>query len=210
MLLYITSLNVNFFLPESIFWTTSLTSVMSLLSLLFDCFLKLARPNKYTQVHKDTVISIMLLIWNMSFVIGFLPLVGWNNKDYTARFFNFFPWPYLLFIASLISGCFIACIAFMFLLTKVFNLLKASGPDHSLERPFELQKRHHIQFTIVADFVMWLMCYLPFFLYIGLTCPQCLISDYAQRDTTILYFIPVFTLKSLLSSALQAFRTIKI
>lgn len=50
MLLYIEQLNINFFLPDSLFFTATLASSMSLIFLNLDCYLKLTRPLQYKQV----------------------------------------------------------------------------------------------------------------------------------------------------------------
>ncbi|XP_059151078.1 lysophosphatidic acid receptor 3-like [Physella acuta] len=207
MLMYLDTLNINFFLPDSLFFTASLASTMSLLSLNIDCYLKLARPLKYAQMDKDTVITIMLLVWNGAFILGFLPLVGWHDHDYTHRFFDFYPWHYLLFSGFIIVVCVVACIACMVSLNKSYTIPKT---DVFSTRTLEARKYHHLHRTIIAECVTWLLCYLPFFVYIALACRQCLLSDYDYSDAVVIYFIPVFLVKSLFSSALQAFRTLHV
>ncbi|CAG5126722.1 unnamed protein product [Candidula unifasciata] len=152
MLLFIEQLNINFFLPESLFFTASLASTMSLIFINLDCYLKLARPLQYKQVnifkHVTCIVSV--------------------------RHFHTLP--------KLDFNCFSS-------------------------RMVEIQNYTYFHGTIILESVLWLCCYLPFFIYIVLTCSQCLLSDFTNRDFAVIYFIPLFMTKSLLSSVLQMGRT---
>lgn len=148
----------------------------------------------------------MLLVWNAAFIVGFLPLMGWNQGEDTVNFFNFFPWHYLLFNGCIIAVCVLVCVASMVTLRRL-NTLSQFSPDCFSSETLKFCKYKNIHRTIVIESVMWLCCYVPFFVYIALTCTQCLLSEYPSRDSTIICFIPLFVLKSLLSSVSQAART---
>lgn len=50
MLLFLDRLKINFFLPESLFFTATFASTLSIVSLNVDCFIKFNRPHTYAQV----------------------------------------------------------------------------------------------------------------------------------------------------------------
>lgn len=218
----------------------------------------------------------MLFVWNAAFIVGFLPLVGWNAESRTFRFFSFFPWHFLLFNALVVLLCAVVCVGCMITLrrrgihetvatrtvaamtttatapvvtanaatttlevttatttaTNVEETMNTTTPSASTPttpkpgsmgdvfanmgmfgkhtRSLEVRKYRHLHQTILMESCMWITAYSPFFLYIAVACRQCIAGHFQYSDASIIYFIPIFLVKSLFSAFLQAFRTIHV
>ena len=76
-----------------------------------DRFIKLIFPLRYFRILKKTaVVALSVLIWIISFIIGFLPLFGWSNKVpiingcLQCRYFGVLTSGFLWLVHSLLTG----------------------------------------------------------------------------------------------------------
>ncbi|ESO89879.1 hypothetical protein LOTGIDRAFT_164572 [Lottia gigantea] len=203
-------LMMNFFLPESLFFTALLASGLSLLSLNIDCSIKLSQPFKYLMhMDKKNIITFMVLLWNFSFIIGFLPQIGWNNIDHVKSFFTFFSWTFFLFHGILVFiSIVLNVIMIVFLRTKTKQI--NTNQNFMRASTHEFQKYHRLVVTTIIDTILWLSCTIPFYTYLGLFCSECPLADSINSDKNIVYFIPVFLVKSFISGLVHGYRTAQI
>ncbi|XP_046582317.1 adenosine receptor A2b-like [Haliotis rubra] len=204
---------VNFFLAESLFFTASLASGLSLLSLNIDSCMKLAEPLNYGHpMDKKNVITVMVMLWNLSFVIGFLPQMGWcqtNGKFHVLRFFVFHPWHYLLFFSLILIVIFVSNILITVYMKKKITLIQSHRSFLS-PNSTKFQKYHTLVITAVIDMVLWVLCYLPFFAYLAVYCDVCYFKGRMVAERNIVYFIPIFLTKSFISGIVHGYRTAQI
>ncbi|XP_046333224.1 lysophosphatidic acid receptor 1-B-like [Haliotis rufescens] len=213
MYMCLDKLLVNFFLAESLFFTASFASGLSLLSLNIDSCMKLAEPlNLGHPMDKKNVITVMVMLWNLSFVVGFLPQMGWsqtNGKIHVLRFFVFHPWHYLLFFSLMLIVIFVSNILITMYMRKKITLIQSHRSFLS-PNSTKFQKYHTLVITAVIDMVLWVLCYLPFFVYLAVYCDVCYFRDRLVAERYIVYFIPVFLTKSFISGIVHGYRTAQI
>ncbi|XP_067684613.1 sphingosine 1-phosphate receptor 2-like [Haliotis asinina] len=213
MYMCLDKLLVNFFLAESLFFTASFASGLSLLSLNIDSCMKLAEPlNCGHPMDKKNVITVMVMLWNLSFVIGFLPQMGWcetNGKIHVLRFFIFHPWHYLLFFSLILIVIFVSNIIITVYMKKRITLIQSHRSFLS-PNSTKFQKYHTLVITAVIDMVLWVLCYLPFFAYLAVYCDVCYFRGRMVAERNIVYFIPIFLTKSFISGIVHGYRTAQI
>ncbi|XP_041350111.1 adenosine receptor A1-like [Gigantopelta aegis] len=210
MYLFLEDLLIDFFLPESLFFTASLAYGLSLLCLNLDCFIRLSRPLHYVQhLDKKNMITVMVILWNLSFIVGFLPQVGWKNVEFSHRFFRYYSWHYLLFVMVLhILILLFNCITLIFVKRHI-TIIRSCR--HFIS-PTSSNFRHycHLVVTSLIDVCFLVLCYVPLFVYFAFYCNVCLHAGDSSGDVNIVYFIPVFLVKSFVSAIVHGYRTAQI
>lgn len=212
MFLFVDSLIINFFLPESLFFTATTASCLSLLLLNVDRGLKVSAPFWYAQsVDKPSIITGMVYLWNVSFVLGFLPLLGWNSsqKRFVLGLFSFLPWHYLLVMGLLWLLCVSGSVA---VLAFVWRRVDLAPRDHRYLTSHwtEVEKYCKLRVTIALDIVTWTLCYVPFLVFAGLACGVCPLAGRVELGRSVYHFVPVFMLRSLAGAGVQVYRTVHV
>lgn len=212
MFLFVDGLHINFFLPESLLFTATTAACLSLLLLNVDRSVKISAPFWYAQhIDKPSIITGMVFLWNVSFVLGFLPLLGWNSnrKGYVYGFFQFHPWHYLLVMGLLWLACVSGSVAILLYVRGRVDL--ALPVPRPLTRHLtEVEKYCQMRVTVAVDIVTWTLCYLPFLIFLGLVCDACPLGGQADPDRNVYHFVPVLMLRSLAGSGVQVYRTVHV
>lgn len=97
------NLYINCFLPECLFISASLGSFFFLLWMNADLCCRLTKSwTNGRKLHKANVNTAIMLFWNFSLVLGFLPIIGWNNSKEVDKCnpISFYNDVYLSVIAS--------------------------------------------------------------------------------------------------------------
>ena len=215
MFLFVDGLIINFFLPESLLFTATTASCLSLLLLSVDRSLEVSAPLWYAQnVDKPSIITGMVFLWNVSFVLGFLPLLGWNlsRKRYVLGFFQFLPWRYLLVMGLLWLACVGGSTASLLLARgRVDGLTGPALPGPlASQRSAEAEKYRRLRVTIAVDLATWALCYLPFLIFVLLVSDAGPLGGRADRNRSVYHFVPVFVLRSLAGAGVQVYRTVHV
>ncbi|XP_076469425.1 cannabinoid receptor 2-like [Babylonia areolata] len=212
MFFFVDDLIINFFLPESLFFTATTASCLSLLLLNLDRCVKMAWPLWYLQnVDKPSIITGMVFLWNVSFVLGFLPLLGWNSQGrvFLYSFFRFFPWPYLLLTGAVWVLCTAGSLAVLLWVRGRYDLTLPDGQHLSLHLT-EVEKYCKLRGTVLLDLATWALCYLPYLAFLGLACDACPLGGRTGVRVGVYHFVPVFMLRALGGAGLQLYRTVRV
>ena len=204
---------INCFLPESLLFSSiiafNLTSVMlsaTCHSMLSD-FVKFDRRQD-----KHRSIFSMTFLWNSAFVVGFMPHMGWNLNDrmgwnsegHTCVFLLYYSKIYLAFVTSIVGVCLVITLV---LQTRIQTLLQRSVVNKHLI----LKMTIPITKTTRMDCVSMFLCYLPPVVYLLLTCESCVLSvSTAVANATLVLFVPLVILRSVLTTLLHQSRTTQI
>ena len=209
---------INCFLGESLLFSSIFSANLTLLAYTYECYNKLAQLacNEPENVDRKTKISGMMFMWNGAFIVGFMPLMGWNRPDrspnyyYTCAFFEFYNSSYLFLIVSIFGLC-LGGAFILHIYIEVFN-------HRTLKRSCFLQLKsaytkvrteiYTVRFLLVSELVM----YLPVIVFILLHCDMCSRPPETHPSSSIklFYFVPLILLKSLITAIFQGSRSKRI
>lgn len=201
-------LMVNCFLPESLFISALSASIFILCWLNVDCMLHLYKPkDKQYHMEKSNVISGAVILWNSAFIVGFVPLMGWNNIEYDCVFFHYYAKLYLLFLALVWILAIMVCSAIQI---KTFQIIGSIRQQtYALNRHSKEYKKYESMVqTVRIELITWSLCFAPFFLYIVIC-----FSIYGDPSVFpyVNLFIPcsmlVFAFRSLINAILNGYKT---
>ena len=210
LLNYLDSIMINCFLPESLFVSASMTLSLTLLWLNCDSYLRLTRPLTYgNSMDKSNVINAMMLVWNLAFILGFMPQMGWSRDQYSCNVFDYYDDAYLRLVCSIWITCMIISCILQYKLHKVRqqvlqNSLFISPDSHEFKRFSKLI------ITTRIDVVIWILCYFPLLIYLLLYCNSCSMGGTTMANINLFFFMPVFLIRSFVSAFIHSYRTIKI
>ncbi|GFN88834.1 rhodopsin-like [Plakobranchus ocellatus] len=105
---------INFFLPDSLFFSSAFASCLTLIALHATVCLQRVRPKRFSKIDEKTAVTLTVIIWNTALTLGFLPLLGSKDTS-TVRFWGYYSGLYLvgagsLQLAALLSGLALALI----------------------------------------------------------------------------------------------------
>ena len=211
MFLFVDGLIINFFLPECLFFTATTAACLSLLLLSIDRSVKIVSPFWYAQnMDKQSIITGMVFLWNVSFVLGFLPLLGWNSGGggYLYGFFAFLPWHYLLAMGLVWFACMGGSVAILLVVRRRVYVAQ-NGPAHVAYHLTEVERYKQLRVTVAVDVATWSLCYLPYLAFWGLACRVCPLGGQSglEEDRVVYHFVPAFLLRSLTGAGVQLYRT---
>ena len=201
---------INCFLPESMFVSASTTLSLSLLWLNCDSYFRLTSPLGYgRKMDKSNIINLMMILWNFSFILGFMPQMGWNKDEYSCNMFNYYDEVYLLSVGLVWFFCmFLSCI-FQQKLRKVRK--QVLEDSHFLTpQSFEFRKYSKLIVTIRIDVIIWIISYVPLLIYLTLFCNSCSLGGREAANSNLFFFMPIFLIRSFISAFVHSYRTIKI
>lgn len=203
--------NVNCFLPDSIFITATTASISSLVWLHLDCCLRFTHPLRYIlHMKKDNVVTGVVIMWNVSFVLGFLPLMGWNNVDALCSYSDFYTPEYVVFISVLwCIGLFSN--VFMESILKYY-IQKVKHNQHLLTvNSREFQRFQNLIQTNRIELVGWFTCIalLGICIVLGVRVFNRL-TDFDRIEVYVLCMMPIFLLRPCILSVVRSYKTTQI
>lgn len=201
---------VNCFLPESIFISASTVICVTLLWLNIDSYLRLSKPlSSINFMDKHSVIITMVLLWNMAFVVGFAPLMGWNNQYFVCDLFQFYTTSYALFVALIWLTCIVgSCMTHIFL-HRTMSQIRENNRFVS-PKSLEFLKYAQLTPTIRNNLITTAICYPPLIAYLFYFYTNQRHNASTTANLNLIYFMPVFLARSLLTAFIHVYRTILI
>ncbi|KAK3102452.1 hypothetical protein FSP39_011462 [Pinctada imbricata] len=200
---------IDCFLPESLFVTASTSTILTLLWLSIDSCMRLAMPLKYIlHMHKSNVVMWMIGLWNVSFILGFIPQMDWHSSGEVCVFTQYYSPVYLLFLATLWITTLLSCCAVQIGAHRFVHKIRT---NRHLLAPTSREFRRYtsISITIRIELYSWIACFLPMFvLYIFGSASS--LMDAKTFNIYILYFFPAFIIRSFVISIIRGYRTAQI
>lgn len=213
VLIDVKELLVDCFLPEALFVTASSASIFTLFGLSIDCCLRLYHPLKYMlHMDKKNIVSVMVFVWNFSFVSGFIPLAGWHVIDYTCLYVYYFDPVYLILLGVILTLITIGCIIVQVISKKIIRNIRQTRSILTCDSK-EFQKYQYLIGTISIDLMTWLVCFLPYFFYVlfmFVVSSRPMAYKHLKLNVFILYFMPAFLFRSFINSIIHGYRTAQI
>ncbi|XP_061195409.1 adenosine receptor A1-like [Saccostrea echinata] len=202
---------VNCFLPDSLLITATTAFVFTLVWLHADCCLRFTHPLKYIlHMKKTNIITGMVFLWNISFVLGFLPLMGWNNADAVCAYENFFSVEYVCSIISLWCVGLLSTVV-MEIILKLY-IEKVKHNQHLLTiNSREFQRFQNLIWINRIELIGWLSCIVLVGIFIIIS--VVMFSDFIYFhviEVHILCIVPIFLLRSCIISVVRSYKTTQI
>ena len=192
----------NRFLPEALLFTSFVASNLTLVLATVDCYIRICHRALF-YVNKTTIIFTLVVLWNVAFVVGFVPQMDLNDVDGASSFFCFYNADYLVFIVTIFVACMLPSVA---LLVYMRVRTRRSEPISCMFYSAELAR--DIVSTVQLDVAAQIVFSAPVAAYLMLHCYECRLNE---GDTTLLLFLGIVILsKSLLSAVLHCVNTKKI
>lgn len=99
-------------------FTCMMSSLLSLALIAAERYISIFFEYKYPNLLTKTKVSVAITsIWSLSFVVGILPLLGWNKYDHYCQLTAIMDYDYLVLWSSICI--FIACIV-LYIYTRIF------------------------------------------------------------------------------------------
>lgn len=199
--------------------TLSLSIALHLISLAVDRMLvSYLNYKRYISLSQGTIPLWLLSIWLPSIILGLLPIVGWRKTNFSFCVFIYqFNDDYLRFISwfFIVCICLIPCIYIYFLIFlkakqgllsssssfQPYNTTTTTGTGNSLDQTprvpvvyrwyRKLQSHHRLTFSLIL--AINILCWLPFHVYLLLSCQTCPYSEFSANGF-ILEYLFMFTL----------------
>ena len=201
---------INCFLPESLFISASTVICVTLFWFNIDSYFRLSQPlGKINTMDKHCVIISMVFLWNVAFIIGFVPLMGWNDEEFVCNVFQFYKFSYTMFVSLIWLVCIVGSCVTHFLLNRTTRQIRANSQFIS-PRSLEFLKYSQVMLTIRNDMITLVLCYLPFLAYLSYYYTNHRHRDSTTANVNIIYFLPIFLARSLVSAFIHSYRTIRI
>ena len=152
----------------------------------------------------------MIILWNIAFIIGFLPQIGWNNRDLSCVFFHYYSSSYLFFLAGCVFVSIFVCAIYQIQIQRTVRLRNIR---HRLS--FVDETRHYhasvaeitiilTRFDLLLDFVF----YTPIVVYLVVHCDTCVLYvDTRKESRDVLFFYPLILVKGVCALFLHGSRT---
>lgn len=201
---------VNCFLPESILFTATIASNLTHVMLSTMCFSMLKDMVRFDRKQdKHRSIFSMTFLWNGSFVLGFVPHMGWNLDDHLGwnsvnrkcLFLRYVTQSYLGLVTAIIS----LCIAWLLVVHVAVQILICRK---KFQDPSLLELTSPVIYATRIDIVLQLTCYLPGALYIFLNCDSCAyVAGQKAANDNLSALLPLMIVRATCSTALHFKRT---
>ena len=176
----------------------------------FDNTLTTAHFINNFQQDKRVIISVMIILWNCAFIIGFLPIIGWNGNEHSCVFFHYYSSSYIFCLTGCVLVSVIICIVYH---VRIHRTIRLRNIRHRLSM-VDATRQYHAsvaEITIILtryDLLLNVIFYLPIMLFLGLHCKQCvLFNDTRKESRTVLFFYPVILFKGIIALFLHAIKT---
>ena len=156
---------VNCFLPESLLVTGLLAAAGTQVISMTDAGLRIYSPIVYQNyVQKIMVIFVMVFVWNTSFLMGFLPQIGWNASHYSCSLFVFYS-PSYLWLLCAVYLCYITCSGLIHV--RLWHAIRHLRPlSERMETSSQLDKVESMVVTSRLYLFLNIICHLPCAVYI--------------------------------------------
>lgn len=199
---------INAFLAESLLICAIMTSNMILTLATFDTLQQLHHHGRHGEwLDKQSVVTVIILLWNGNFVLGFAPQMGWNHRDYSCLFFHYYDYGYLILFLLVFSICLLANTVFHIYLAVY---MRQYHKRYTRRRQLRLNLPNIAnQITSLRlELVFQILFTAPYMIYIAVQIggmPKNRPSDY--HNVLLIHFAPVLIIRSLASICMHAKRT---
>ena len=152
----------------------------------------------------------MIIIWNIAFIIGFLPQIGWNSLDLSCIFFHYYSSSYLFFLAGCVFVSIFACAIYQ---VQIQRTVRLRNIRHRLSFVDETRQYHAsvAEITIIltrSDLLLDFIFYVPILVYLVVHCDKCaLYVDTRKESRDVLFFYPLILAKGVCALFLHASKT---
>ena len=194
----------NCFLAEALLFTSFMASNFTLMLMAVDCYVRICHHALF-YVNKTTIIFTLVVLWNIAFVIGFVPQMDLNDDPLACSFFLFYNTYYLMFVITVFAACMLPSITLLLYMRVTTH---RNAPISCLFYSAKLAR--DLITTVQLDVALQVVCSVPVAIYMMLNCQGCRLYG-SSDDTTHMLVLPVaFLLKSLLAAVLHCVYTKKI
>lgn len=187
----------NCFLAEALLFTSFMASNLTLVLTTVDCYVRICH-HAFFYVNKTTVIFTLVVLWNVAFVIGFVPQMDLNNNPTACSFFVFYNTNYLVFVVAVFAACMLPSVA---ILVYMHATTHRNAPISCLFYSAELAR--DIVTTVQLDVATQVVFSVPFVVYLMLYCDGCRLYGLSDNTTDMMVLPVPFLLKSLLAAILH-------
>lgn len=212
---YGTGARINYFLGESLLITSFVASIAMVIGLTWECYVRLQKPLQHMDhIDKFSVLAVVAFVWDLSFVIGFIPQMGWNNAEKwrSKLFFEYYASSYLISLAAWYLMCLGILWTVHLILHRKLKLVTKSelGPEVTMvfsrqvsvkTKSARIMRMAHINVMVATLF------YTPFILYMLLHSHGSLLYGTEWAETRLLYLYIVLLIKSLLIPIVNGIHT---
>ena len=152
----------------------------------------------------------MIILWNLAFIIGFLPQIGWSDRNLSCIFFHYYSSSYLFFLAGCVFISIIICALYQ---VRVHRTVRLRNIRHRLSFVDETRQYHAsvAEVTVILsrlDLLLNFVFYLPLIAYLMLHCDKCVLYEDTRKESRdVLYFYPLVLIKGVLGLFLHAVKT---
>ncbi|XP_062995931.1 adenosine receptor A3-like [Elgaria multicarinata webbii] len=199
-------------------------SILSLLAIAIDRYLKVQLLTRYKITTEKRVWIILVAIWFLSLLVGFVPMFGFahkktDNSNYTkCQFTNLMKMDYLVYL-SFFAGTLVPLILMCILYTKIFCIIRTKLKHCSMTVKRQgIFYRHEFKTAKSLALVLFLfaLCWLPICImncitYFGsYSIPQCVTSMgilLSHSHSVMNPIVYAFRIKKFRGACLQILRT---
>ena len=202
--------NTNCFLPESLLFAATIAFNLTHVMLTTMCYSMLKDLLRFDQKQdKQRSVFSMTFLWNGSFIIGFVPhmgwnqdrRMGWNTTSHVCLFIMYFDRAYISFVTTIIG----VCLLWLLVLNIALHVLIT---HRRFGEPTLLTLAWPVIRAMRVDLALQLLCYTPGALYLFLPCKSCAYGAEPHTASANLYvFMPLMILRALCSTTLHTMRT---
>ncbi|RVE72991.1 hypothetical protein OJAV_G00044330 [Oryzias javanicus] len=149
------------------------SSILSLLAIAIDRFLRIKIPTRYNDIvtQKRAYVAVCLC-WILSFLCGFVPMMGWNNhasvsinnsSEITCNFTAVIPMDYMVYFNFF--GCVVVPLSVMILLyLEIFRVIRKQlnrRAEATCDASKYYRKELKLAKSLALVFFLFIICWLP-------------------------------------------------
>lgn len=162
------------------------------------------------QQDKKVMISVLIILWNIAFIVGFLPLVGWNSVDNSCVFFHFYSSSFLFFLSACVLVSMAACVTYQLWIGRTLRLQQVRHRSSFTDET----RLHHgsvARMTVTLarfDLLLNILFYVPVLIFFMLHCSACVLyKDTRKESRMVLFFYPLVQVKGIFAVFVHALTT---
>ena len=196
----------NCFMYDGIFFMSLLMSSILLPILQWD---SLSGLKQHLGRRKQCLVFSMVFIWDGAVIMGFVPLMGWNNWSDLERdlnkcyFFQYYTRDYLILICSVILITLTCSFGQGITMVVQRRRVKWDISEQNRVSATYLEQSQKVLNTCMYTCCCQCVCFLPFVIFVLIKCQSSSLSS----DKYLLYVITAIQIKSILSPFILLRRT---